>query len=49
MQNPDIWSDTTKVSKLGQEIKEKKDILSSLNIQIEEFGINSFRVVSHPT
>ncbi|MGM9881346.1 MAG: DNA mismatch repair endonuclease MutL [Bacilli bacterium] len=30
-------------------IKEKKDILSSLNIQIEEFGINSFRVVSHPT
>lgn len=28
MQNPDIWSDTAKVSKLGQEIKEKKDIIS---------------------
>jgi len=29
MQNPDIWSDTAKVSKLGQEIKEKKDIISN--------------------
>lgn len=28
MQNPEIWSDTAKVSKLGQEIKEKKDIIS---------------------
>ena len=31
MQNPDIWSDTTKVSKLGQEIKEKKDIISKFD------------------
>lgn len=28
MQNPEIWSDTANVSKLGQEIKEKKDIIS---------------------
>ena len=27
MQNPDIWSDNTRVSKIGQLIKEKKDIL----------------------
>lgn len=31
MQNPHIWSDTTKVSKLGQEIKEKKDIISKFD------------------
>ncbi len=30
-------------------IKERIDILSSLNIKIEEFGVNSFRVISHPT
>lgn len=28
MQDPSVWSDTTKVSQLGQEIKEKKDIIS---------------------
>lgn len=28
MQNPDIWTDSAKVSKIGQLIKEKKDILS---------------------
>ena len=31
MQNPDIWSDKDKVSKIGQEIKEKKEILENLN------------------
>lgn len=31
MQNPDIWSDKDKVSKVGQEIKEKKEILEKLN------------------
>ena len=31
MQNPDIWSDKDKVSKIGQEIKEKKEILEKLN------------------
>lgn len=31
MQNPEIWSDTDKVSKIGQEIKEKKEILDKLN------------------
>ena len=31
MQNPEIWSDTYKVSKIGQEIKEKKEILDKLN------------------
>ena len=30
-------------------IKENIDILNSLNIEIEEFGISSFRVLSHPT
>lgn len=30
-------------------IKENIDILNSLNIKIEEFGISSFRVLSHPT
>ena len=30
-------------------IKENIDILDKLNIEIEEFGTNSFRVVSHPT
>lgn len=30
MQNPDIWSDTEKVSQIGQEIKELKDILVKL-------------------
>lgn len=30
-------------------IKENITILGSLNIDIEEFGINSFRIVSHPT
>lgn len=29
--------------------KEKLDIIKSYNINIEEFGINSFRVISHPT
>lgn len=28
MQNPDIWSDTQRITKLGQQIKEKKDIIS---------------------
>lgn len=31
MQNPDIWSNKDKVSKIGQEIKEKKEILEKLN------------------
>ena len=31
MQNPDIWNDGEKVSKIGQEIKEKKEILDKLN------------------
>lgn len=31
MQNPDIWSDKDKVSKIGQVIKEKKEILEKLN------------------
>ena len=30
MQNPDIWSENQKVTKIGQEIKEKKDILEKL-------------------
>lgn len=30
-------------------VKENLDIVSSLNIEIEEFGSSSFRVVSHPT
>ena len=30
-------------------VKERLDILDSLNIKIEEFGTNSFRVISHPT
>ena len=30
MQNPEIWSDQKKVSKTGQEIKEKKEILNKL-------------------
>ena len=30
-------------------IKNNFDILDSLNIKVEEFGQNSFRVVSHPT
>ena len=30
-------------------IKENIDILNGLNIDIEEFGISSFRVVKHPT
>lgn len=30
MQNPDVWNDSEKVSKTGQEIKEKKDILDNL-------------------
>lgn len=29
--------------------KENLDIIKSYNIDIEEFGINSFRVISHPT
>lgn len=28
MQNPNIWTDTAKVTKIGQQIKEKKDIIS---------------------
>lgn len=31
MQDPNIWTDSGKVSKLGQEIKEKKDIIEKLN------------------
>lgn len=31
MQNPDIWSNKDKVSKIGQEIKEKKEIIEKLN------------------
>lgn len=31
MQSPQIWTDSDKVSKLGQEIKEKKEILDSIN------------------
>ena len=31
MQEPDIWNDTQKVSKIGQDIKEKKEILEKLN------------------
>ena len=30
MQDPNIWSDNAKVSKIGQEIKDKKEILSKL-------------------
>jgi len=30
MQSPEIWSDSQKASKLGQEIKDKKDVLSKL-------------------
>ncbi len=29
--------------------KERLDIIKSYNIDIEEFGINSFRIISHPT
>ena len=32
MQEPDIWNDTQKVSKIGQDIKEKKEILEKLNL-----------------
>ena len=31
MQNPEIWNDSEKVSKIGQEVKEKKEILDKLN------------------
>ncbi len=31
MQNPQIWSDNAKVSKIGQEIKEKKELLQLLD------------------
>lgn len=31
MQNPNIWTDNNKVSKIGQEIKDKKEILENLN------------------
>ena len=31
MQEPEIWNDTQKVSQIGQEIKEKKEILDKLN------------------
>lgn len=30
MQNPDVWNDSEKVSKIGQEVKEKKEILDKL-------------------
>ena len=30
-------------------LKENKDILDNLNIEIEEFGVSSVRVISHPT
>ena len=39
MQNPDIWSDKDKVSKIGQEIKEKKEILEKLNSWIQLFNL----------
>ena len=32
MQNPDIWTDSEKVSKTGQEIKDKKEILSKFEV-----------------
>lgn len=35
MQNPDIWNDTLKVSKIGQEIKEKKETLDKINHWIQ--------------
>lgn len=31
MQNPDIWSDNAKVSKIGQQIKDKKEILEKFS------------------
>lgn len=31
MQNPNIWTDTAKVTKIGQDIKEKKEILEKLS------------------
>jgi len=31
MQNPGIWSDAQKTTKLGQEIKDKKELLSKIN------------------
>lgn len=31
MQNPEIWSDTSKVTKIGQKIKDSKDILNKFN------------------
>lgn len=31
MQNPETWTDSTKVSKLGQDIKEKKELLEKIN------------------
>lgn len=30
-------------------VKENIDILDSLNIKVEEFGSNSYRIISHPT
>ena len=30
-------------------VKENIDILDSLNIKVEEFGSNSYRILSHPT
>ncbi len=30
MQNPEIWNDSEKVSKIGQEVKEKKEIIDKL-------------------
>lgn len=31
MQNPEIWNDNNKVSKIGQEIKEKKEVIDKLS------------------
>ena len=31
MQNPDIWTDNSKVSKIGQQIKDKKEILEKFS------------------
>ena len=31
MQNPEIWNDSEKVSKIGQEVKDKKEILNKLH------------------
>ena len=46
MQNPDIWNDSEKVSKIGQEVKEKKEILDKLKSweQIIEDALTSLEL-----